>query len=146
MWLFPAFYLLHITEEYFGGFQQWISRIWDVESSNANFLIWNGVAFLLMITGIVLVFRTRSLRWLIVAYGTVVLINGLAHAIGSIMTTTYSPGLISGSLLFVPLGIFTLRRGWAVVNRRSFRAGVIVGVAMHVGVVMLAFGFARISG
>jgi uncharacterized protein with HXXEE motif len=144
-WLFPITYLVHIAEEYWGGFPVWISRFWGVESSNSNFLSWNGGAWLLMIVGVALVLRTKSYSWLLVGFGTVVLINGTVHTVASVMTRSYSPGLISGLLLFIPLGTMTLLRAQMKVDRRTLRAGVIVGVLMHAVVVLLAFGFARIS-
>lgn len=145
LWLFPASYVLHLTEEYLGGFPQWIARIWGVESSTANFLSWNIAALVLMTASVFVVQKTRSLRWLPVGFGVALVINGLAHAIGSIITITYSPGLLSGTAIFLPLGVITLRRGWDQVNPRTFRAGVIVGVFMHVAVVLLAFGYAGLS-
>lgn len=144
-WLFPISYLIHITEEYWGGFPAWIARFWGVESSLSNFLSWNGGAWVMMTVGVVLVLRTKSYRWLLVSFGMVVLINGLVHAIASVVTLSYSPGLVSGLLLFVPLGAITLRRARVNMNRRTFRAGLIVGVLMHVAVVLLAFGFTRIA-
>jgi hypothetical protein len=144
-WLFPASYLLHIAEEYWGNFPAWIARFWGVESSLSNFLSWNGGALVMMTVGVIITLRTKSYRWLLVSFGTVVLINGLVHALASVLTLSYSPGLVSGLLLYVPLGAFTLRRARAKVNRRTFRAGVIVGTLMHVVVVLLAFGFARLS-
>ena len=144
-WLFPAAYLIHILEEYWGGFPAWIARFWGVESSLSNFLSWNGGAWVMMIVGVVLVLTTKSYRWLLVSFGTVVLINGLVHLGASIVTWSYSPGLISGLLLFIPLGASTLLRAREKVNRRAFRAGIIVGFLMHGAVVLLAFGFARIA-
>jgi hypothetical protein len=144
-WLFPLSYLVHILEEYWGGFPAWIARFWGVESSSGNFLSWNGGALVMMMVGIVLVLKTKSYRWLLVSFGSVVLINGLVHAIASVVTRSYSPGLISGLLLFIPLGAITLTRARRQVNRRTFRAGLIVGVLMHMFVVLLAFGFANIS-
>ncbi|HKR01032.1 MAG TPA: HXXEE domain-containing protein [Pyrinomonadaceae bacterium] len=144
-WLFPLSYLVHIAEEYWGGFPAWIARFWDVESSSSNFLSWNGGALIMMALGVALSLRTKSYRWLLVSFGTVILVNGLAHALASVATWSYSPGVISGLLLFIPLGTITLLRARGSVNRRTFRAGVIVGVLMHVVVVLLAFGFARLS-
>ena len=100
----------------------------------------------MMMVGVALALRTKSYRWLLVSFGTVVLINGLVHAGASVVTRSYSPGVISGLLLFVPLGAITLLRARSRVNRRTLRAGIIVGVLMHGVVVLLAFGFARISG
>jgi Protein of unknown function with HXXEE motif len=144
-WLFPLTYLIHIAEEYWGNFPAWIARFWGVESSLSNFLSWNGGAWVMMTVGVILVLKTASYRWLLVSFGAVVLINGVVHALASILTLSYSPGLISGLLLYVPLGTFTLRHARSRVNRRTFNAGIVVGVLMHVAVVLLAFGFARIS-
>ena len=144
-WLFPLSYLAHIAEEYWGGFHVWIARFWGVESSDANFLAWNGGALVMMCVGVGLVLATKSYRWLLVSFGTVVLINAVAHALGSVATRSYSPGLVTGLLLYAPLGLFTLLRARRSVNARTLRAGLIVGVAMHAVVVLLAFGFARIA-
>ncbi|HEY0375363.1 MAG TPA: HXXEE domain-containing protein [Pyrinomonadaceae bacterium] len=144
-WLFPVTYLAHIAEEYWGGFPAWIARFWGVESSSANFLAWNGGALAMMCVGVVLVLVTKSYRWLLVSFGTTVLINGFVHTLASVATWSYSPGLVSGLLFFIPLGLFTLRRARRSVNARTMRAGLIVGVLMHVGVVLLAFGFARLA-
>ena len=144
-WLFPLSYVIHIAEEYWGGFPAWIARFWGVESSLNNFLSWNGGALFVMTMGVAFVLKSKSYRWLLVSFGTTMLINGFAHAVGSVATLSYSPGLVSGLLLFVPLGLVTLRRARASVNRRSFRAGVILGFILHGAVVLLAFGFARLS-
>jgi hypothetical protein len=144
-WLFPISYLIHIAEEYWGGFPTWIARFWGVESPLSNFLSWNVGALIMMALGVAVALRTKSYRWLVVSFGTVVLINGLVHAGASVVTRSYSPGVISGLLLFIPLGAITLLRARSTVNRRSLRAGVIIGVLMHAVVVLLAFGFARIS-
>ncbi|MDT4896162.1 MAG: hypothetical protein QOH25_1239 [Acidobacteriota bacterium] len=144
-WLFPVSYLVHIAEEYWGGFPAWIARFWGVESSSSNFLSWNGVAWVMMTVGVLVMLKTKSYRWLLVSLGTVVLINGLVHAVASVLTLSYSPGLVSGLLLFVPLGSFTLRRARQNVNRRTLRLGLILGFLLHMVVVLLAFGFAKIS-
>ena len=144
-WLFPVTYLAHIAEEYWGGFPSWIARFWGVPASDANFLSWNGGAWVMMCVGVALVLVTKSYRWLLVSFGTVVLINGFVHALASVVTWSYSPGLVSGLLLYVPLGLVTLLRAKRGVNARTLRAGVVVGVVMHAVVVLLAFGFARIA-
>src|SRR5215213_5926485 len=116
-WLFPLSYLIHIAEEYWGGFPAWIARFWGVESSLSNFLSWNVGALIMMTLGVAVALKTKSYRWLLVSFGTVVLINGLVHAGASVLTRSYSPGVISGLLLFIPLGAITLLRARAIVNR-----------------------------
>ncbi|HEX8844338.1 MAG TPA: HXXEE domain-containing protein [Pyrinomonadaceae bacterium] len=144
-WLFPLTYLIHVAEEYWGNFPAWINRIWGIESSVSNFMIWNGAAWALMIVGVALVLKTKSYRWLLVSFGMVVLINATSHTIASLVTASYSPGLISGVLLWVPLGTITMLRASKRVNRRTFRAGIIVGILMHAVVTLLAFSSAILS-
>jgi hypothetical protein len=62
MWLFPAAYLGHIVEEDWAGFNDWIARVCQVESSDSYFLYWNFLALLGMAVGVCLVLRTRSYR------------------------------------------------------------------------------------
>ena len=85
-WLFPISYLVHIAEEYWGGFPAWIARFWGVESSLSNFLSWNVGALIMMALGVAVALKTKSYRWLLVSFGTVVLINGLVHAGASVLT------------------------------------------------------------
>lgn len=141
-WAFPATYLAHIAEEHWNDFNGWVAGVWGVENSDAHFLIWNGAALLLMLVGVALMLKTKSFRWLIISFGVVVLINGLLHLIGSIVTWSYSPGLITSLLFWFPLGATTLFRAWRQVkNRRVFHAGVIVGIMMHVCIIIIVFGF-----
>ena len=133
VWLFPATYLIHAMEEYWGGegFYRWMKRIVGWEMTPSEFVNINTTAWLLMIGSILVFRRTPSIRWLTIGFGTVVLINGFAHLAGSILTGTYSPGVVSGTLLWIPLGVITLGRGWRGATRRSFISGVLVGLIIH---------------
>ena len=132
-WLFPATYLLHVMEEYWGGegFYRWITRIMGSGMTPTEFVAINAGAWLLMVASILLFRRTPSIRWLIISLGTVVMVNGLAHLAGSVWTGTYSPGVVSGTLLWIPLGLVTLYRGWHGATGRSFFSGVVVGLLIH---------------
>ena len=147
-WLFPVTYLVHIAEEYWGGegFPAWLSRMTNIRLGPAEFLLMNGLAWLLMIVGILLVLQSRAMHWLLASFGTVVLLNGVLHLIGSLITNSYSPGLVSGIALWVPLGLFTLFRLRRRLTNRSFRAGVLVGVAMHGVVSVLALFSQKLFG
>lgn len=140
VWLFPATYLLHIAEEYWGGegFYRWISRFTGAELAPEQFLTLNATAWIFMVVGIAIMLWTNSWRWLLVAFGTVVLLNGLAHTVGSLITRSYSPGLLSGLFCWVPLGIVTLLRAWKSAPPSIFITGVIVGIGIHAVVSLLA--------
>ena len=138
-WLFPATYLIHILEEWRGGegFTAWMARVAGVELSAGEFLCWNAVALLLMSAGIVLTLRFKTFGWLLLAYGTAFLLNALSHLAASLYTVTYSPGLASGLLLWLPLGALALVYLKPTLTRRARRAGLLVGLLIHC--VVLAF-------
>ncbi|MDQ1611234.1 MAG: hypothetical protein QOG00_1165 [Pyrinomonadaceae bacterium] len=142
-WLFPATYAIHLLEELWGGegFTAWLARAWNVELAPRPFLIWNAVALLLMAAGVALTPRYKHLRWLPLAYGVAFLLNALSHLAASLYTVTYSPGLVSGLLLWLPLGAHALLCYRKTLGRRSRRAGLLVGLLMHCVVLALtAFG------
>jgi hypothetical protein len=146
VWLFPLTYLAHIAEEYWGGFYRWIAHIIGGELTAGQFLSLNTIFWLVMTAMIALAFFSRAGAWLVIAFGTVVLINGSAHVLGSLFTRSYSPGAVSGLLLWIPLGVFTLRRAWCCVSRGSFIAGLLTGIALHAVVTLSALSELRREG
>lgn len=139
-WLFPLTYLVHIAEEYWGGvgFYRWIARVIGAELSGQTFLNLNAIFWVVMTAAVASALWTQTADWLVVALGAVVLINGLAHTIGSVITQSYSPGLVSGLCLWIPLGAWTLQRAWRSLSRTTIGAGVLVGLALHGLVTLLA--------
>ena len=137
-WLLPATYAAHVFEEWRAGFPAWWSRLTGVELSVERFLSLNEIALALMTLGVVLAYAVRPLRWLFVAFGAALLINAASHLVASAATRSYSPGAVTGTLLWLPLGWLTLRAGRAGLSRRSFAAGVAVGVALHAVVALMA--------
>ncbi len=91
-----------------------------------------------MVVGSVMVLKIESMRWLLISFATVVLLNGLLHLAASLVTVSYSPGLFTGLLLWVPLGALVLFGSRTGTTRRAFHAGVIVGIAIHAIVSLLA--------
>ncbi|HLL77758.1 MAG TPA: HXXEE domain-containing protein [Pyrinomonadaceae bacterium] len=140
-WLFPATYGVHIVEEWRGGegFPAWFSRVMGARLTAEQFLALNAYALAGMTLGVVLTLLFRQMRWLLVGFGAAVLINGLAHIGASALTRSYSPGVVSGALLWLPLGAWMLAAGRKDLSRRDFSVGVVVGIAMHVVVTMLAY-------
>jgi len=136
--LFPLTYLVHIAEEYYGGFPNWSARFLGFHLTPDGFLQLNIVAWIIMLSASVLVVRDTSLSWLIMPFAGATFINGCAHVIASVITTSYSPGLISGLTLWLPLGAITLRRCYRDFSHKVFWIGISVGVLLHVLVTVLA--------
>ena len=138
LWLFPLTFLIHIAEEYWGGggFSAYLARARGVNLSPTKFLVMNGIAWALMLLGVVLARKLRFSQWLLVCLSTVVLINGLSHTINTIVTGEYNPGVVSGLLIWIPLGLATLFRLKKEMQGRRYWIALAVGVAIH-GVVTL---------
>jgi hypothetical protein len=133
IWLFPLTYLVHIGEEYWagGGFAPWIARTAGVHLTMGEFLVLNGIGWVVMTIGVALVNGSRRWRWVLTALGGIVLLNAVLHAIGSVVTRSYSPGLVTGLVLWIPLGLFTLRRESRSAARPAFLKGVLAVVIFH---------------
>ncbi|MGD9140208.1 MAG: HXXEE domain-containing protein [bacterium] len=140
VWLFPATYFVHIVEEIHAGeaFPAWISGLSGVEVTKSAFLTTNAVvlAGMLLLSGLVAL--RASLSWLVAVLGATVVLNGLLHVTVSIFTGSYSPGAVSGLLLWLPLGGLAMWRARSWLAPRVWLAAVLGGVALHVMVV--AFG------
>ncbi len=135
-WLFPLTYVLHATEEYACGetFPVWISRILGVHFTATGFLWLNGVAMAAMI-GVVWLAQARDdLRWLLTTLATIITVNGAAHVLGSLASRSYSPGVVTGTFLWLPLGIAVLRSAWHHRPHDRFALGVVTGFAAHAAV------------
>jgi hypothetical protein len=138
-WLFPSAYFIHLIEEYLGGgalYGTSPARLKSINLTPRQFLIVNGIALLLMILGISLSRKFKFPEWLLVCLGTVVLINGLSHTVSSLAMAGYNPGLITGLLLFIPLGAITLIRLKTRMNVLRYCIAMVVGIAVH-GIVSL---------
>jgi hypothetical protein len=75
---------------------------------------------------------------MIAAY--LVLINGIAHIGHGILFQGYNPGLVSAILVFVPLGLYTLRLIHADCSRKplAHAIGLASGVGIHAAIILFA--------
>ena len=130
--LFPLTYLVHIAEEYWcgGGFYNW-SRVLGMQLTQSRFLELNAFAWTVMLLLCLPAVIAIRMRWVMICFAAAVLLNGSAHAIASIVTASYSPGLFSGLFLWVPLGSYTLLCAYSGMARRAFWAAIVWGVVMH---------------
>jgi len=133
VWLFPATYLIHIVEEYYGGegFYRWFSQLAGIRFGAHDFLVLNAVAWCVMFVAIGLVAVFPTYRFLLVTFAGVVLLNSLLHLSLSIWTHSYSPGAVSGLLCWIPLGIYTLRQEWPGMPHSTFGLSILLSIGLH---------------
>jgi len=143
LWLFVPAYVAHVAEEWLGGFPQWIAMVAGRPLPASAFFIVNGIALLLAVAGIRAAIRSDRYGWIAVAVATIALVNTLAHAGGAALTGTYSPGLISAVVLYVPLGALAIIRAVDQAPREQLRRGIAAGLIIHALVFVVAYALAR---
>ena len=141
--LLPVTYAAHIDEEYWGGFPGWASAQTGLAMTESVFLSLNTFFFGVMVVGVVAALLAKPAQWVLIPLGTAVLINGAGHLAASIITRSYSPGLVTGVLLWIPLGLSIIRAARAIWPKRRVLAGVLTGALLHVLVPLSAWLAAR---
>lgn len=131
LWLFPFAYCLHIIEEIKGVGH-------EINLSLNVFLILSVTAWLLMSCGILLAQRFGFPHFMGVCLGSTVFLNGLSHISHSLLHRGYDAGLISGSVIFIPLGLVTLINLRNNMRGRRYIVGVVVGMAIQTIATLLA--------
>jgi hypothetical protein len=89
-----------------------------------------------MLLGMFLARRLRFLEWLVVCLCTVEAANGVSHTLTAVVKSSYNPGLVTGLLLFIPLGAASLYLLKKSMSRNRYLTAMAVGVAIQ-GVVSL---------
>jgi hypothetical protein len=143
LWLLPLAYALHILEEWFAGFPEWVALVVGSPLPRTVFVIINAIAMTAMIAAIRAATAREDYGWMGIAAASILFVNAFAHVLGSVATKSYSPGLISGVVLYLPVAGLVLLRAWSQAQRGAFARGIAVGVAVHAAVFVVAY---RLTG
>jgi hypothetical protein len=137
----PAIFLVHLAEEWFGGegLPAWTASALGASIRPTRFLVINGLAWPLFALLTVLGILRRRLTWLPVALAVLMVVNAVLHALGTLATGRYSPGLVTGLLLYLPVGLVALGYGRRALPPAHFQRAVVAGVLVHAAVVAVAF-------
>ena len=125
-WLFPAAYLLHIVEETRG-----VGVPHGFNLSLTQFFVYSGAAWALMVVGVVLGRKLGFSQFILLCLGSVFLVNGFSHLSKCVRVAGYDAGVITGTLIFIPLGALTLYALWNEMSRRRYFVGVVLGLLMQ---------------
>ncbi len=110
-WVFSAFLvvsLVHMGEEYFypGGFMDFMKRLnprFAPHVTAAFAVVINGLQLLLCILAVVV--RESAFVFSLSIAG-LLFVNSLMHIMGSIRSKGYTPGLLTGVVLYLPLSLY----------------------------------------
>jgi len=133
LWLFLLVYPLHIIEEIRG-----VGALHGINLSPSHFFFLSSAGLILMMIGIFLAQRFRFPQLLEIVFGAVFVLNGLSHIINSVVIHGYDAGLITGTLILIPLGVMSLVRLRSSMGRLRYLTGVALGLVAQGIITILA--------
>jgi uncharacterized membrane protein len=133
LWLFLLVYPLHVIEEIRG-----VGAVHGINLSLKQFFILAGSACLAMAMGILLAQRFRFPQLLEIVFATAFVLNGLSHIRNCVVITGYGAGVITGTLIFIPLGVTSLVRLRNSMRWPRYLTGVAFGLTIQVITSVLA--------
>ncbi len=131
LWLFAPAFPLHAIEEIKG-----VGALHGINLSLTKFFVTTGGSSLLMIAGILLAFRFGFPQFLAVVLATGFLLNGISHVVNTLRFSAYDAGVITGTLIFIPLGIATMIGLRNNMGRQRFLAAIAIGITLQ-GIAMV---------
>ena len=125
--LLPVTILAHQLEEYFGQFPQWYSNLLNAQLSNRDFIVINAIGlFVFTLASLSYFFNKNNI--ILVALGTLVFVNGCVHLLASLFTLSYSPGTITGVVLFIPLGTVIYKKILPTLKLGEKVVAIVIGI------------------
>jgi hypothetical protein len=139
LWIFAVVFVIHLIEEFWGGTRSPDpDKLHGLDLSRGGFIRANLVALGLFMGSIGVALKLGFPQFLLVALATFVVVNGAGHLVTSIRKTEYSSGLVTGVLMFLPLGVFTLVRLEPVMSTLRFSKAIVAGLVMQIGASIIA--------
>ena len=131
MILLPVAFALHVVEEWFGGLIDWARLELDLNIDAERFLAINTIGLFLFVIGCAFAYREPRAAWIGVSLAALVGVNAIAHTVLSVFVGEYSPGTITGLLLYVPICIIIIRWAAAHLSRGVVDGATLFGIGIH---------------
>lgn len=138
LWFFPAVYALHIVEEYGTGFPAWMTRHMHASMTNTGFLLNNALfmAILLATSASASASRSRLAAFVFLSWASGNLFwNFIFHLVTTLHADSYSPGLVTASLLYYPVSLWG---GVLAVRQERLTVAGVLG-AFAIGAALMMF-------
>ncbi len=138
VFLIPIAYLLHLAEEWFGGFSQWTLEVLGQGIDTERFILVNSVFFVFCLMGSLIAVRIPRLSWLAVIFASLFGLNGVLHMLATLGFGQYAPGVITGLVIYLPLSAYVLIEMKKLLSVRIFNVSIVAGIALHAAIFWLA--------
>jgi hypothetical protein len=141
VWFIPTAYLAHLFDEYFSGqsLPEWFSGVFKVNLSLSDFIIINSFGLAATILIAVLYSMNKVNNFGIAALGTLFFVNGIIHPAASVLTASYSPGTITGLIIYLPLSLLIFKNFFTLLEERQRTLSIATGITIQILVAAIAF-------
>jgi len=79
------------------------------------------------------------LAWFSASFAALLGLNGVLHTLATMGLGLYSPGTVTGLLLYIPMSVIVLKSSFTQLLRTIFASSVLFGVLIHGLISFLAF-------
>ena len=121
----------HIFEEFVwpGGFADWYRRYRPeiAQSVSTTFLVWINAALLFGCFAVGVDAKTPVGPAFFLAMCALLAGNGVFHIFATMKMRRYSPGVVTGTLLYIPMGIYAF---WAMLTSGRVSIGTAIAAAL----------------
>lgn len=138
LWAMPVAYAIHIPEEFLSGFPAWMAKHMHASMDAQGFVLNNALFMAILLSLSLWASKTRSalpafvfLSW---ASGNLFW-NFIFHLWTTVQADSYSPGLVSATLLYYPISIWA---GVLAVKQHRLTRGAVLG-AFTIGAALMLF-------
>jgi Protein of unknown function with HXXEE motif len=140
LWLFPAAYLVHVTEEFIGGAGLSLKAhsMEGVNLTPVEFILFTGGGALLIHYGLKFARQRGFPQLMLIMLSTIFLVNGLLHIRATLRAGAYNPGVVTSPLILIPLGVWTLYRLRDQMSLARYGCGIALGAGVYFAITTLA--------
>ena len=141
IWLISPAYFIHLLDEYFlgVGLPDWLSNVFNANLSRSDFIIINSIGLASTLVIVILNSLGKVKDFFIVVLGSLFFLNGLIHLSASVLTATYSPGTVSGVILYIPLGVLIFKKILPLLPEEQRPMSIVTGIIVHIIISFIAF-------
>lgn len=129
--LLPVAVLLHQLEEWFGGFVPWMNDVLGLGVTPERFLQINAIGLLLFTAGALAAAVSPRAAWIAASIASLMALNAVVHALLTVGYGVYSPGTVTGLVIYLPLSVAALRALAKLLSGPALAGSVLLGALLH---------------
>jgi len=134
VWLFPVAFLLHVFEEW-PHFTAWARRYASNLFTQQDYEMIHiaGIIGAFVLAALVSRFPNRLIVFLFFAFAPGLFCNTLFHIGGTVLTRTYCPGVITATIIYLPVFFFVSHCAMSenLLDAKSVTTALLVAGAFH---------------